>query len=170
MSRRVQFGLKCHHRQSSSRVPAVPQINRPFWQCIGQSSFEPHPYAKMGGRVAGLGLYKAGHAGSCSKHFTYSHVERKRNSVLLLLRNPTLQQTPVRIWNGYLRVGEFSISSAFRTVDSSAQTCWPLQWWSVLTSFNLVQLCMSCVINGIQVTEGWGGMLKKSPQSTLHDF
>lgn len=31
----------------------------------------------MGGLVAGHGLYKAGHAGSCSKHFTHSHRKKE---------------------------------------------------------------------------------------------
>jgi len=36
---------------------------------FGRSSFQPHPSAKMGVSVAGLGLYKAGHAGGSSKRF-----------------------------------------------------------------------------------------------------
>ena len=57
--------------------------------------FEPHPYAKMGGSVAGLGLFKAGHADSCSKHLTHGHVEQEQNSVLLQCQNLTLQPTTV---------------------------------------------------------------------------
>lgn len=104
----------------------------PFSQCIGQCCFEPHPCAKMGGSVAGLGLYKGGRAGSCGKHFSHTHTRGTQSARCIETQlSSARQQTPVRIWNGYVRVGEFSISSAFRIVNSSPQTCWPLQWWSV---------------------------------------
>lgn len=63
--------------------------------------------------------------GSQSKHFRRSVVR-----VLAIFGNRSLQKTPVKIRNGRVRVGEFRSRGCQRL---RAQTCWPLQRWSVLT-------------------------------------
>lgn len=166
VSRWVRFGIatdKAAAEQQPSHTHKSTLLTE-HWSVLLLSHT---PMQRRVGELLGLGLYKTGHTASWSKHF-HTRSRRKQEELRTpgAFRNPTLQQTPVRIWNGYLRVGEFSISSAFRTVDSSPQTCWPLQGWSVLTSFNLVQLWMSCVINGSY----WrlGGMLMSSIDTPYH--
>lgn len=114
--------------RSNSWVLAVSHINQLFCQCIGQSTFEPHPYGKMGGSASNLDLYKAGQTGTCTIHFTVCRV--KENLTLSFQHSDTGQNL------GWLPSCRWVlIFAAFRTVSSLVQTCWSLQRWSAQTNF-----------------------------------
>lgn len=140
--RHVQMSPVWHrHWQSSSRATAAPHTHKStllteHWSVLLLSHT---PMQRRVGELLGLGLYKAGRAASWSKHF-HTRSRRKQEE----RRTPGAFFFPAtQLSNRHLSESEmatfvsvsFSISSAFRTVDSSPQTRWPLQWWSVLTSF-----------------------------------
>lgn len=119
----------------------------PFHRALVSPPLSHTPMQRWVGYLLGLVCIKP----DMQAHVVNTRSRRKEEELCTPSKPNTLQQTPVRIWNGYLRLGEFSISSAFRTVNSSAQTCWPLQWWSVLTSLNRVHFWMFLSLMGFKL-------------------
>ncbi|XP_075962189.1 UPF0711 protein C18orf21 homolog isoform X3 [Anarhichas minor] len=91
---------------------------RPATECSGGSSFQPHPCAETGGSVAGLGLYKAGHAGSCSEHFIRALVERKKEE----LCTPRCTETQLFNTNRHLSESDMAAFVSMATCHTCSKT------------------------------------------------
>lgn len=167
--RHVQMSPVWHrHWQSSSRATAAPHTHKStllteHWSVLLLSHT---PMQRRVGELLGLGLYKAGRAASWSKHFhtrSRRKQEERRTPGTFFFPKPNsptdtcqnLKWLPSCRWVFPSHQHSGLSTARLRLADPcSGGLFWPV--------FNLVQLWMSCVINGSY----WrlGGMLKKSRQ------
>lgn len=107
----------------TSRLTTVPVLGQPSSRCIGQSGFQPRPRVTMGvcvlpGPLCVCVCIKLIVPGSTESTLD-TQARRTEPPGAAIFRNWTLQETPGRIRNGCVRVGEFRHSVH---VGSSAQT------------------------------------------------